>query len=112
MLQFRGRGLVAIRVDGEPGAVKVTPERPLCVSTPHLLGWIGHVVALGGGGAGRRRAGEPPRPLQISCEGEGVVSGRREGEGSSMTQEPTSRATNRSCKIRTPPNEDRGCGAS
>lgn len=87
MLQFRGRGLVAIRVDGEPGAVKVTPERPLCVSTPHLLGWIGHVVAHGGG-AGDEAPGDSPRqpapgegagggafqlPFQISCEGEGVV---------------------------------------
>jgi uncharacterized protein (AIM24 family) len=67
MLQFRGRGLVALGLMGEAGAVKVTPDRPVFVSAPRLLGWIGRVVARGLEGP------EQVPLLGIVCEGEGVV---------------------------------------
>ncbi len=77
MLQFRGRGVVAIRVDGEPGAVKVTPEHPLFASAGHLLGWIGRVVARGNEPAAALPSGTGSNvdsgPFGITCEGEGVV---------------------------------------
>jgi uncharacterized protein (AIM24 family) len=79
MLQFRGRGLVAICARGEPGAVKVSPERPVQVASRHLLGWIGRVVAYGGaldlgvGRAGTEAGASSPGPFPITCEGEGVV---------------------------------------
>ena len=77
MLQFRGRGLVIICVRGEPGAVKVSPERPVQAAAHHLLGWVGRVVAHGGllevGGTTPATAGALPGPLLITCEGEGVV---------------------------------------
>lgn len=91
MLQFRGQGVVVISVAGEPGAVKVTPERSLFVSAPHLLGWIGRVVAHGTGEAGGAGSGGAPRLSGgdlpnlpnpgISCEGEGVVLVDVRGEG-------------------------------
>jgi uncharacterized protein (AIM24 family) len=67
MLQFRGRGLVALGLMGEAGAVKVTPDRPVFVAAQRLLGWIGRVVARGIEGS------EPVSMLGIVCEGEGVV---------------------------------------
>ncbi|MES1204583.1 MAG: AIM24 family protein, partial [Pseudomonadota bacterium] len=84
MLQFRGRGVVAIRAIGEPGAVKVTPDKPLFAAAPHLLGWIGRVVARGGpagqdggdggdGGDGAASTTPAASPFGITCEGEGVV---------------------------------------
>ncbi|MEO7669113.1 MAG: AIM24 family protein, partial [Polyangia bacterium] len=91
MLQFRGQGVVVISVAGEPGAVKVTPERSLFVSAPHLLGWIGRVVAHGTGESGsacsdgvpRLSGGDLPNLPNhgISCEGEGVVLVDVRGEG-------------------------------
>src|SRR5262249_30294472 len=77
MLQFRGRGLVALSLAGEPGAMRVTPERPVFVSEQRLLGWIGRVLvrgqapAPGGGRADAASAGGAA--FQVACEGEGVV---------------------------------------
>jgi uncharacterized protein (AIM24 family) len=76
ILQFRGRGLVAIGVHNEPGVVKVTPDQPVFASSHHLLGWIGRVVARGAGQASSTSAGPSPSegaPFGITCEGEGVV---------------------------------------
>jgi uncharacterized protein (AIM24 family) len=75
MLQFRGRGLVVICVRGEPGSVKVKPERPVQAAARHLLGWVGRVVAHGGhlDVGGTTAPGAVPGPLLITCEGEGVV---------------------------------------
>ena len=79
MLQFRGQGWVAMRVEREPEAMQVTRDRPLAVSAPHLLGWVGPVVTIG------TRApavgADDPDPgartsapaLRLVCEGQGVV---------------------------------------
>jgi uncharacterized protein (AIM24 family) len=69
MLQFRGRGLVALAASDEPAAVRVAPDRPVFVSRDALLGWVGNIVALGDAGEGAVGAG----PFAITCEGEGVV---------------------------------------
>lgn len=84
MLQFRGRGLVAICVRGEIGAVKVTPDRPVQVTARYLLGWVGRVVARGGRLSEEAREGDAPGlpgPLPVTCEGEGVVLFDVEREG-------------------------------
>ena len=77
MLQFRGRGLVAVCVRGEPGSVKVSPERPVQAAARNLLGWVGRVVAHGGlhdvGISSVQARLSSPGPLPITCEGEGVV---------------------------------------
>ena len=86
MLQFRGRGLVAMSAEAEPGAIKVTPERPVFVSSAHLLGWVGRVVARGTDGPGTRSGIASQRrsrrfPFGITCEGEGVVLVDVKGQG-------------------------------
>jgi len=77
MLQFRGRGLVVVFVRGEPGSVKVSPERPVQAAARNLLGWVGRVVAHGGlhdvGISSAQARLSSPGPLPITCEGEGVV---------------------------------------
>jgi len=84
MLQFRGRGLLALCVRGETGAIKVSPDRPVQVAARNLLGWVGRVVARGGsleleGPSGPEDAGASPI-LSITCEGEGVVLFQMERE--------------------------------
>lgn len=84
MLQFRGRGLLALCVRGETGAIKVSPDRPVQVAARNLLGWVGRVVARGGsleleGPSGLEDAGASPI-LSITCEGEGVVLFQMERE--------------------------------
>ena len=64
LLQFRGRGQVVLQLAGMPAAIRVTPDVPARVSRSALFGWVGRIVAHR-----RRREG----PLQISCEGEGVM---------------------------------------
>jgi uncharacterized protein (AIM24 family) len=64
LLQFRGRGQVVLQLTGMPAAIRVTPEAPARVSRSALFGWVGRIVAHR-----PRREG----PLQISCEGEGVM---------------------------------------
>jgi uncharacterized protein (AIM24 family) len=66
MLQFRGRGCVVLELDGPPAAVKVTSEQPILITSTRLVGWIGGLVAH------RPRA---PRtsPLELACEGDGVL---------------------------------------
>jgi hypothetical protein len=81
MLQFRGRGLVALCVRGETGAIKVSPDRPVQVAARNLLGWVGRVAARGDslgseGSFGPQGADASPISspiLSITCEGEGVV---------------------------------------
>lgn len=64
MLQFRGRGQVVLQLGGLPAAVRISEEAPGRVARSALLGWVGRVVAHR-----PRREG----PLQIVCEGEGVM---------------------------------------
>jgi len=64
LLQFRGRGQVVLQLTGMPAAIRITPEAPARVSRQALFGWVGRIVAHR-----PRREG----PLQISCEGEGVM---------------------------------------
>lgn len=64
MLQFRGRGHVALQLSGAPSAIRVSDGAPALVSRSHLLGWVGRVVAYKS-----RQEG----PLQITCEGDGVM---------------------------------------
>jgi len=79
MLQFRGQGWVAMRVEREPEAMQVTRDRPLAVSAPHLLGWVGPVVTIGtrapAVGADDLAAGAltVAPALRLVCEGQGVV---------------------------------------
>jgi len=65
MLQFRGRGRVALQLDYNPTAIRISEHRPALVSRARLLGWVGRVVAH----RDRSRSG----PFQISCEGDGVM---------------------------------------
>jgi hypothetical protein len=64
MLQFRGRGQVVLQLGGLPAAVRISEDAPARVARGALLGWVGRVVAHR-----PRREG----PLQIVCEGEGVM---------------------------------------
>ena len=66
MLQFRGRGTVALELPGEAIAVKVTDERPTLLAGARLYGWVGRLVPHGA-----RMPGEAP--FQLGCQGEGVV---------------------------------------
>jgi uncharacterized protein (AIM24 family) len=71
MLQFRGRGTVALELDEAPVAIKVTDDRPTLLAGARLVGWVGRLVPHGQpNGAG---SGVPVLPFQISCQGEGVV---------------------------------------
>jgi uncharacterized protein (AIM24 family) len=66
MLQFRGRGTVALELEEAPLAIKVTEERPTLLAAGRLVGWVGRLVPYGApleGGA----------PFQLACQGEGVV---------------------------------------
>jgi uncharacterized protein (AIM24 family) len=64
LLQFRGSGQVVLQLSGMPAAIRVTPDAPARVARQALFGWVGRIVAHRA-----RREG----PLQISCEGEGVM---------------------------------------
>jgi uncharacterized protein (AIM24 family) len=66
MLQFRGRGTVALALDVNPMAIKVTEERPTLLASARLVGWVGRLVPHGA-----RIDGSAP--FQLSCQGEGVV---------------------------------------
>jgi uncharacterized protein (AIM24 family)/predicted negative regulator of RcsB-dependent stress response len=66
MLQFRGRGTVAIEIETVPMAIKVTEDRPTLLASTRLVGWVGRLVPHGA-----RLDGHAP--FQLSCQGEGVV---------------------------------------
>src|SRR5262245_8768269 len=71
MLQFRGRGIVALSLGEAPVAIKVTEERPTLLAGARLVGWVGRLVPHGAplaGGADGETA-----PFQVVCQGEGVV---------------------------------------
>ncbi len=66
MLQFRGRGTVALELPGDAIAIKVTDEKPTLLSGARLYGWVGRLVPHGA-----RLPGAAP--FQLGCQGEGVV---------------------------------------
>lgn len=66
MLQFRGRGLIALEVPRDPIALEVGGDAQTLVSAARLYGWVGRLVphaAVIRGAA----------PFQLTCEGEGIV---------------------------------------
>jgi tetratricopeptide (TPR) repeat protein len=66
MLQFRGRGTVALELPADAIAIKVTDEKPTLISAARLYGWVGRLVPHG-----ERMPGAAP--FQLGCQGEGVV---------------------------------------
>jgi tetratricopeptide (TPR) repeat protein len=66
MLQFRGRGTVALELPTDAIAIKVTDEKPTLLSAARLYGWVGRLVPHGA-----RMPGSAP--FQLGCQGEGVV---------------------------------------
>ncbi len=66
MLQFRGRGTVALELPTDAIAIKVTDEKPTLLSAARLYGWVGRLVPHGA-----RMPGTAP--FQLGCQGEGVV---------------------------------------
>jgi uncharacterized protein (AIM24 family) len=71
MLQFRGRGIVALTLGEEPIAIKVTEDRPTLLAGGRLVGWVGRLVPHGAPLAGSTDA--DAAPFQVVCQGEGVV---------------------------------------
>jgi tetratricopeptide (TPR) repeat protein len=66
MLQFRGRGTVALDLDDASIALKVTDDKPTLLAGARLIGWVGRLVPHG-----ERLPGASP--FQLACQGEGVV---------------------------------------
>ena len=66
MLQFRGRGTVALELPTDAIAIKVTDDKPTLLSAARLYGWVGRLVPHGA-----RMPGTAP--FQLGCQGEGVV---------------------------------------
>jgi len=66
MLQFRGRGTVALELPTDAIAIKVTDDKPTLLSAARLYGWVGRLVPHGA-----RMSGDSP--FQLGCQGEGVV---------------------------------------
>jgi uncharacterized protein (AIM24 family) len=74
MLQFRGRGVVALTLGEAPVAIKVTDDRPTLLAGARLVGWVGRLVPHGApikAAAAPVDADQPP--FQVICQGEGVV---------------------------------------
>jgi uncharacterized protein (AIM24 family) len=69
MLQFRGRGTVALEISETPVAIKVTDDRPTLLSAGRLVGWVGRLVPHGA----RPPGDGAEAPFQVICQGEGVV---------------------------------------
>src|SRR4029079_9643342 len=47
MMQFRGRGVVALALGDAPFAIKVTEDRPTLLTGSRLVGWVGRLVPHG-----------------------------------------------------------------
>jgi uncharacterized protein (AIM24 family) len=71
MLQFRGRGVVALSIGEAPVAIKVTEDRPTLLAGARLVGWVGRLVPHGAPVPGAASA--DGAPFQLACQGEGVV---------------------------------------
>jgi uncharacterized protein (AIM24 family) len=68
MLQFRGRGTVAIELPRDPIALEVAAGSPTLVSAARIYGWVGRLVPHAAGAADRGSV-----PFQLTCDGEGIV---------------------------------------
>ncbi len=66
MLQFRGRGTVALELPTDAIAIKITEDQPTLLAAARLYGWVGRLVPHGA-----RMPGAAP--FQLGCQGEGVV---------------------------------------
>jgi len=66
MVQFRGRGLIALEVPRDPIAVEVGGDAQTLVSAGRLYGWVGRLVP-------HAAAIRGTAPFQLVCEGEGIV---------------------------------------
>ena len=64
MLQFRGRGIVALELPADAIAIKVTDDQPTLICGGAALGWVGRLVPHG-----ERMPGAAP--FQLGCQGEG-----------------------------------------
>lgn len=75
MLQFRGRGIVALDMPREPLAVEVGGEAPTLLSAARLFGWVGRLVPLAVPARpdGAVSAARGSAPFQLACDGEGIV---------------------------------------
>ena len=71
MLQFRGRGIVALALGEAPVAIKVTEDRPTLLAGARLVGWVGRLVPHGAPVVGGTNM--DATPFQVVCQGEGVV---------------------------------------
>jgi uncharacterized protein (AIM24 family) len=69
MLQFRGRGTVAVEVPRDPIALEVGPDSPMLVSAARLYGWVGRLVPR----SSEKGPEKSAVPFQLTCEGEGIV---------------------------------------
>src|SRR6185312_11033389 len=58
MVQFRGRGLIALEVPRDPIAVEVGGDAQTLVSAARLYGWVGRLVPHAAVSAGLRRRGD------------------------------------------------------
>ena len=72
MLQFRGRGIVALALGEAPIAIKVTEDRPTLLTGARLVGWVGRLVPHGapvarGGTRTRRRSRSGARARAWCC---------------------------------------------
>ena len=79
MLQFRGRGTVALELPADAIAIKVTEDKPTLISAARLYGWVGRLVPHG-----ERMPGAAP--FQLGCQGEGVVLLEAIGQTTAQTQ--------------------------
>ena len=72
MLQFRGRGIVALALGEAPVAIKVTEDRPTLLAGARLVGWVGRLVPHGapvarGNDADARRSRSSARARASCC---------------------------------------------
>ena len=70
MLQFRGRGTVALELPTDAIAIKVTDEKPTLLSAARLYGWVGRLVPHGA-----RMPGDGAVPARLSGRGRGLARG-------------------------------------
>ncbi len=67
MLQFRGRGIVALAMPREPIAIQVGGQAPTLLSAARLFGWVGRLIPHA------PPSGGTSAPFQLACDGEGIV---------------------------------------